>query len=719
MTDIKQPLELKPYFEYSEANEEDRKVLIEIKEIFEKITGKTIKLVFNSKSKAHYVYFDKYAKQYVITTDENHEEIDRKTALEHELSHIIFNTLMQTFSKYSQEWITASINKAKLDPKKRSTALKMLKSAYNIIEDQRIESLTGKLQEGSKNRFIKLRSYFGLKNYSVSNTIKDPVSALLASRFNRNNIVNQTEFKKVIEYIKRSEGLDSKGALWLTYKFYNKEILPFLKNLKSDPKTIPNIDNIFVSSKSEELNEEKAQSENKSTDKKENKQSENKDSKDSDSDDSKDSESDSDKDNLNNEANNKDSDIKINTNGIDLRKLSSDKQIDNMEISDTHKQNLKDLQRTKLKRMLINNNPDLTESEIKEAMDKIFEEINKRDIQAKDEDTKLKDIEEIMDQIDNKDHESFKEDRIKKIDFNSSSKKIEDALKKSEDTQTKELRKLKEQLSKLVKPANKNMKTIEAYLKKITPIKNEVQTNNYNINSSLANKLSRVFLEAKAKRLSQLKKSGSKIRINKFIQSKYSGNLKIFDKKKNETGLTVFLLVDQSGSMSGDNIQLATDLSATLFKSLEKVKDIKLKVIGYTSPINYSYGGSSVGFVRIDKLNQVGKLNNALGSTPTAEAITALSEEIKLTSGKKILCLITDGQPNSNLLRGDINNYIKYQLENLKLRNCGSFGICIGYGFEAMAKAFGHNFAQCADMNEANKTLVTIFKKSVLEFIRG
>lgn len=175
--------------------------------------------------------------------------------------------------------------------------------------------------------------------------------------------------------------------------------------------------------------------------------------------------------------------------------------------------------------------------------------------------------------------------------------------------------------------------------------------------------------------------------------------------------------MDQSGSMSGDNIQLATDLSATLFKSLEKIKDIKLKVIGYTSPqTDYR---SLVGFVKIDRINEIGKLNNAMGSTPTAEAITALSEDIKRTSGKKLLVLITDGSPNSGSIRGDINQYIKYQLENLKLKNCGSFGICVGYGFEAMAKAFGKNFASCQDMNQANKTLVQIFKKTVLEFLRS
>src|SRR4030067_3129379 len=106
---LKEPIELKPYYNFIECDSDDKKVLTEIKEIFEKITGKKITLEFVNGSQSHYVFWNKFTKGYVIRSDPNHKEIDRKTAIEHELSHIIHNTLMQTFSKYSQQWIDLAV----------------------------------------------------------------------------------------------------------------------------------------------------------------------------------------------------------------------------------------------------------------------------------------------------------------------------------------------------------------------------------------------------------------------------------------------------------------------------------------------------------------------------------------------------------------------------------------------------------------------------------
>ena len=80
--------------------------------------------------------------------------IDSFTALNHECFHILFESPIKILYQQANEWATTNgiLNQ---------TLRSYYKYAYNLLEDQRIESLGGKLWLGTGKRFLKMREKRG------------------------------------------------------------------------------------------------------------------------------------------------------------------------------------------------------------------------------------------------------------------------------------------------------------------------------------------------------------------------------------------------------------------------------------------------------------------------------------------------------------------------------------------------------------------------------
>mgnify|MGYP000064096503 FL=1 len=234
-----------PFFsDYQNFPDSDREYLTNLVDLFSKILEIPIHVKFDSGISRHYVYPNlerEYRKKnpkvvgYTIVSDPNHADIDRKTAIEHELCHIAFETLMDSYSRISESWIVKDFGTSQNFNYKKPYMQKVLHACYNILEDQRIESLLSLIQTGSKIRFNRLTAYHGNRQFKNPAQIKEPVNALLASRQQQNKIVKQTSFKSVCKFIDQVNELDNKGGIILMFKFYKEILKPFFENQLSKP----------------------------------------------------------------------------------------------------------------------------------------------------------------------------------------------------------------------------------------------------------------------------------------------------------------------------------------------------------------------------------------------------------------------------------------------------------------------------------------------------
>ena len=164
------------------------------------------------------------------------------TALIHELGHILYETpftpikkLLKNKKSQLPKTITGSPISTKQKPKISSEQL--YHKVFNVLEDQRIESQISKSYLGHKERFEKTRYNLGKAGFGEFADFENPVFALLAIRFMRDDIVKNTKYyqiyKKALEDV---EETDRFGALRVLISI-KKYIDEYLSKLESPQKT--------------------------------------------------------------------------------------------------------------------------------------------------------------------------------------------------------------------------------------------------------------------------------------------------------------------------------------------------------------------------------------------------------------------------------------------------------------------------------------------------
>lgn len=217
----------------SSFTEEDRIFIYDYIDMFSAIKGKPLKIFFTPNSKRHYITYEN--NEYHIYTDPNHKDIPFKTAIEHEVSHLLFDTKFYSFKKHADKILENT-------PKEfYNLGYKSIHSIYNIFEDMRIESWFGKYKQGFRRRIIETRKSLGRNSQITKEEIpKNPIQALLNSRFFRNDLVRRSNLKICEQYINESEFLSPKGSIILVKKFYDNVFLPYLLKQKQKQNELEN-----------------------------------------------------------------------------------------------------------------------------------------------------------------------------------------------------------------------------------------------------------------------------------------------------------------------------------------------------------------------------------------------------------------------------------------------------------------------------------------------
>lgn len=147
--------------------------------------------------------------------------ISGNVAINHELAHLLFNSFDARTFKTMEVWADniadkvypkdAKGNTSKEHRTFRVMAHNVYRDAFNVIEDQRIESLWGKIYLGVKNDFVKTRKALGKKLDKPDP--RNPTHVLLAERFFRPDLVEGSKLKDVSHYIHDVELKDRMASI--------------------------------------------------------------------------------------------------------------------------------------------------------------------------------------------------------------------------------------------------------------------------------------------------------------------------------------------------------------------------------------------------------------------------------------------------------------------------------------------------------------------------
>ena len=250
------------------------------------------------------------------------------------------------------------------------------------------------------------------------------------------------------------------------------------------------------------------------------------------------------------------------------------------------------------------------------------------------------------------------------------------------------------------------------------------EDNNFQYDPNLARRLGKLFKSIQGKKTETTDNTGIDIDFEELIQYK-SGNLSndFFLDVKFETGLDIVIAVDCSGSMAGTKIKTCRDLCATLFKSLENVNNVNLKVVGWSG----KFREDRVYVHNINKYSELKFLTVERGyvSTPTNLAIQYCTEQLlKMNNMKKLLIILTDGHPNSpkynTIQLIDLGNQA---VNYASRRNISIFGIyvedVIYYQNEAnMQSMFQNNYVYCNNITQAKDKIIETFSNHVIKVLQ-
>jgi hypothetical protein len=153
--------------------------------------------------------------------------IDGNTAMNHELAHVLFNSFDPKALKTLRDW---AFQWGAQGSPAYAKAFDIYHTAMNVIEDQRIESLWGRIYLGNFRDFQRVRKKLG-KSLEF---IDHPSAVLLAERFFRPDLVSPSKYAEIAPFIHDVEGKDLSATMIVM-----KRIKPFLdEKIKNGIETV-------------------------------------------------------------------------------------------------------------------------------------------------------------------------------------------------------------------------------------------------------------------------------------------------------------------------------------------------------------------------------------------------------------------------------------------------------------------------------------------------
>ncbi len=210
-------------------------------------------------------------------------------------------------------------------------------------------------------------------------------------------------------------------------------------------------------------------------------------------------------------------------------------------------------------------------------------------------------------------------------------------------------------------------------------------------------------------------------RINLDRYGRKKASIRIFDKKQDPgkiDDLAVFIAVDESGSMHGDNVNAARQTCIALAEVFENL-DIPIYIMGFTAEMYSNKDVQHYHYINWNnsKYNRMKLLNISARSTNyDGYAIRYASEVLKkYKSTHKLLIVISDGQPNFAPLGpvGSLND-TKLAIKEAK-KHSSILGVAIGNtDTEIIRHMYEKDFLHISNVDE----LFTGITKQIQEILK-
>ena len=664
-------------------------------------------------------------------------EGDKYTKLEHELSHLVFNSPIRRLNSCISMMINGSeLAKVKkeferdgktIDLQQAKTSI--VKSCFNFIEDERVESNWSKIYEGSKANFEEQKRQAGI-NMGFEK-INDPINALMASRFGRDDLLEGTPYENVGKYLRDVRETSAKGSIAVTKRYIDEYVTPWIKANADQLLQPPPEDESEKKCDSRELPIRTDNGKKKEQDEKEDEDDMTKasdfDNDLNDPEQGEDGDSDS-----KSEGKPKDKPSKGKSSGSDSKDSepsepeSGDSKSDKGESKgDEPKTDSKDFE--DLDGEFEKFEKDM-EDRIKSREEylKILEEFNKKKEQAEQNIYSL--IDTANDVLKASDHESFEEkDMMELKTVRDVLSDYTEAISDSKSDFQEEARTIKDVVYGTSKSASGTL---------LHPMdKNEIEIisrprGQFKPDMALARTLNQQFKQIRAKYSDTLDLAGMECDIDEYIQDKLNLRQRMFwTDEKYETGLAISVGIDCSGSMDGADLQTARDFCATLYKSLEGIEGIDLTIVPWSTP----NGTSGLAITEIKKYEDVAhitqKSNYIQNANHTAHQYL---EDIvrKSKAEKKLVIMLTDGLPAFNpsgreegYSYEDMINATTKAVQQARKRGTIVFGIFLGVpgssNDQNMERMYGKDYMCVESMDDARQQIIKVFKTNVISQLRS
>jgi nitric oxide reductase activation protein len=194
-------------------------------------------------------------------------------------------------------------------------------------------------------------------------------------------------------------------------------------------------------------------------------------------------------------------------------------------------------------------------------------------------------------------------------------------------------------------------------------------------------------------------------------------NRKVFQRRQDSRAINtcITLLVDWSGSMSGDRAKIASNAAATLVDCFEGVLGVPVEVLAHTvfSKLTMyhikDYGARMTGH---DVYN--GLWNNEMCGNADGDALLYARDRIvKRPEKRKLIISIADGMPADSFDWGDPASLLTRAIESTRNEGIEVYGI--GAQHENIGIFYGKDSVVINDLSDLSRTLLNVAQTFVLE----